>query len=443
MEFRDGLGRVAERHLYEEPDTFKARTAYSYDALGRLTGTIQGEAINTLNPATHIAHTYDTLGRKTRVVDPDSGEWNYHYDAVGNLRVQDDPKSGQHIQFCYDNEDRMTRSCQVNGDFTGTLLSCSGACPGERITYAYYTTAATGQDRLGRLSSVTDASGSSSFEQYDLRGRLLRDTKVVAPGGGFATTSATTQYAYDAADHLTSLTYPDGEVVHYFYDGTGQLRRVRSATHQVDYLADLTYDHFGRPRVITHGNGTADTRAYHDKTKNYRLASIDTKRGADKWLDFRYTAYSPQGLLTQLTDSGPKGAGNDMDNSAAFTYDGLGRLTRLSMPKLGIPFTYAYDYLGNMIEKEQRLFSYSPTRPHTLVSIGSASFTHDRNGNRESNGGHTPTTTITAIASSPSILPATPSSSATTTADGGSRRSSMGPPLLSTTATSWRRPEAG
>ena len=46
-----------------------------------------------------VAMTYDTLGRKIGMNDPDMGAWGYAYDAAGRLIAQTDAK-GQTIALC-------------------------------------------------------------------------------------------------------------------------------------------------------------------------------------------------------------------------------------------------------------------------------------------------------------------------------------------------------
>ena len=384
VEIRDALGRVTEKRLYEE-DSFKTRTVYTQDELGRLLTTRQGGSETTLNENTRITLAYDTLGHKTQMTDPNSGTWRYGYDAVGNLRYQDDPKANQHVQFCYDALNRVTRECPIASDYVA-LSSCGSAqsCTAEKVEYAYDSAVPAVPYGLGRLTRVDDGSGRTAFEQYDVRGRLRQVTKEVDPyGDGQNVTSATTGFVYDLADHLTELTYPDGEVVRYQYDAAGQVVKVSSVTHQQDYLTSLTYDVFGRPRTLTHANGTIDARTYGGASAGYRLARIATSAGSALRLSYGYASYSPLGRLRQLTDDGPKGAGNIMDASATFTYDGLGRLAQAAGPQLGTR-TYQHDYLGNMTQKDGVLLTYSTTKPHTLSQINGsgAGISHDTNGNR-------------------------------------------------------------
>lgn len=90
-EKRDALGRTVEKLLYEEPNTLKAGTKYTYDELGRLIETMQWNGRG-WNVNTKIRIADDTLGRKVSMTDPDSGYWEYHYDLAGNLIYQNDPR---------------------------------------------------------------------------------------------------------------------------------------------------------------------------------------------------------------------------------------------------------------------------------------------------------------------------------------------------------------
>jgi len=165
----DGLGRAASittadgsvsRHFYsrdtttglqlhDSVDPNRHRMQHRYDTLGRLVQVVEvtgncgqwvyscGGAFTTAwaaGPTTTYAYTpldlldtvadaknnetdldYDSLGRKTRTVDPDMGTWYYDYDANGNLVAQSD--AAQRVTtFSYDDLDRLTsRVAQGNG----------------------------------------------------------------------------------------------------------------------------------------------------------------------------------------------------------------------------------------------------------------------------------------------------------------------------------------
>ena len=78
-----------------------AETNYEYNVTDELT-----KVTDAANNLTTIS--YDELGRKTSMSDPDMGSWSYSYDAVGNLIEQTDAKS-QVIDFTYDKLNRLVR----------------------------------------------------------------------------------------------------------------------------------------------------------------------------------------------------------------------------------------------------------------------------------------------------------------------------------------------
>ena len=393
IEKRDAFGHTIEKQSYEQ-DTLKAKTQYTYDGAGRLLTTEQWDGTN-WNANTTIVVQYDSLGRKIQLDDPDSGTWRYGYDKVGNLIYQDDPKSAasipsspQSTQFAYDAINRVAAKYHMNADgYCPVYVQCP---PADLVEYHY--------DEgpvpypLDHLTRVLDQSGATFFDQYDVRGRLLQQTKQIDAAG--RRTSAVTRYQYDVADHLTQITYPDGEVVRHGYNLAGQIVSLRNTKSTPTwYLNNLTYDVFGRPRVITHGNGTTDTRTYGTgPNTNYRLASIAAKRGTTTLLDYRYSSYSATGQIKNIDDyrTGSKCTSGVLCGTMTLTYDGLGRLTQASGPNLPTQNTYQYNALGNIILKEGTTLTYGdPLKPHTLTAINGSAVSHDANGNRMGKPGQT------------------------------------------------------
>jgi len=315
VERRDALGRTIERLAYEG-SVLQARTAYAFDAQNRLVSTTQGDA-GGWNANTAVTATYDTLGRKVRTVDPDSGTSRYRYDRAGALIMQDDPTANRHLEFCYDGMGRITKKRYVAAElYDGDC----GANSSEQVTYAYTLTL----NGLGRPLSIVDQTGQTVFNQYNVRGQVLTERRIMNG------VTAETQYSYDSAGKLFGMLYPDNESVLYGYGLVGRPNSLRSAAaNGPTYLQSVTYDVFGRPLRVTHGNGTSDERTYHDASESYRLARIHSRRGAATTLfNFGYPSYTRTGLLESISDDGWQ-AGVDppaMTARATFVYDGLGRL---------------------------------------------------------------------------------------------------------------------
>lgn len=81
------------------------------------------------------------------------------------------------------------------------------------VTITYNYDEAAGTNGIGRLTSVTDSSGSSRF-YYNNMGGVRRTDKVVDG------VTYTTQAGYDILGRVSSITYPDNSVVNYAYTGS-------------------------------------------------------------------------------------------------------------------------------------------------------------------------------------------------------------------------------
>src|SRR5260221_14372383 len=88
------------------------------------------------------------------------------------------------------------------------------ADPAENVTYRYDEAAA--GFGIGRLTSVSDSSGSTAYV-YDARGNVAQETHIVS-GQSYVTANA-----YDLANHVVQITYPSGRIVSYTRDAMGRI----------------------------------------------------------------------------------------------------------------------------------------------------------------------------------------------------------------------------
>jgi YD repeat-containing protein len=102
-----------------------------------------------------------------------------------------------------------------------------------------------GPGARGRLTKVTDPSGSTSWA-YDLQGRVT--SKIQTVGTAPAARTFTTLYGYTAG-LLTSITYPSGRVVTLGHDLQGQATSL--AVDASPVLAGGQYFPFGGVRCPT------------------------------------------------------------------------------------------------------------------------------------------------------------------------------------------------
>ncbi len=374
----DPRGNVVARRSYAD-GALAVTVQQALDGTGRLRHVWQ-------NGVLVKSYDYDSLGRRTVMVDADSGTWRYGYDSVGNLRWQDDPTPGRHVQTCYDALDRPVRRCTVAGDFA-SLQSCTSAtvCTDpERATFGYDTFGI--PNALGRRTWAADGSGRTDITAYDARGRRLQVRKTIEVDG--VAGEARFAYAYDANDRVISITYPDGEQVRTEYDDGGQPIALYNSANTF-YVTDARYDLLGRPTLVRHANGVADTRTYGGPEVQHRLRALRSAAPGATLLDLRYPSYSPRGLLRQIVDDrDPSGA---RSNALALQYDALGRLTVADSAHDPADRTLAYDGMGNLVRLGDRVLAYGASaRPHQLTAVtvgGSTSaVAHDANGNRAGKG---------------------------------------------------------
>ncbi len=393
----DGMGNVTQSTIEDAAGSIQQQQNMLYDELGRLIQTI-GSASTT---ATTVA--YDNLGNPTSTVDGRSKTWSgsfdqlnrlttatnpenqsvtYGYDSLDNLvdhkdarnlettRVVDgfgdvigetSPDRGT-LTYWYDNNGNMTKRIDGDGVETDFTYDAAGrptteafpASTAENITFTYDATAS-GNNGVGRLTSVSEQSGSSAFN-FDARGRMTKNEKVIQ-GQTYDVT-----YGYDANDDVTQITLPSGRVVTFARDADGLVTGVTtkaSATAAPSTLAaSIAYAPFGPLTSLTYGNGLVLTKTYNT---NYWLTRIQVTGAATPTFDIGYQRFD-DGTLSEMDDNAATGRSVTMSSSDS------GRLTSATGP-WGAE-TYAWDANGN---RTQDNLTVGGTTTSTNAIVDSAS----------------------------------------------------------------------
>ncbi len=184
-------------------------------------------------------------------------------------------------------------------------------------------------------------------------------------------------------NRVTSLTYPDNEVVNYTYDPAGNLKTVSN------YVTDTTYTPLGQRDVMTLGNGVVTD--YNYDPNHFRLSQIYTTKTSTVHQNLNF-AYDAVGNVLCVTD-GSNGA-----NTQSFSYDHLNRLVGAHLGSCNpgtYEMTYSYNEIGNMTSNSQvGSYTYpasgaSSVRPHAVTSAGPNTYAYDANGNMVSGAGRT------------------------------------------------------
>jgi YD repeat-containing protein len=140
----------------------------------------------------------------------------------------------------------------VETDFTydaaaRVLTKTFPAASSENVAFTYDATAG-GNKGVGRLTSLTDQSGSDAL-LYDAQGRATTDTRVIGAN------SYATAYTYDAAGHVLTETYPSGRIVTYSRDTLGRVSGVttkqNAGASPVTVGSSVTYEPFGPLDAMT------------------------------------------------------------------------------------------------------------------------------------------------------------------------------------------------
>lgn len=308
----------------------EAQTTTQYDALNRVSKIIDAEAgettfsydaqdnLKTVTDArgNTTTYDYDGLGNLLSLTSPDTGTTTYLYDDAGN-RIQQTDARGVVVNYAYDALNRLTKVTHPSDDKLD-------------ITYTYDE----GDSAIGRVSEITDNSGSIAY-QYDYLGRI---TAQINTRSGF---ESTVRYTYQG-DKLSTITYPSGRIVQYSYDGEGRISDVStkasaSATAQA-LMSEITYAPYGPALSWEVGNGLQLNQSYD---LDYRLTQIQLS--ASDALMHRIYDYDLANNIKQIDDQ------LDETKTQDLTYDLVNRLVFADGSYGSI--TYEYDAVGNRTKR--------------------------------------------------------------------------------------------
>lgn len=346
----DELGRLLKETLgpsrtttygYDKVDNIKqvasARaytTTAAFDPLNRLISTVAPDAGSSSTG-------YDALDNVTSYTDPVSVQTTFVRDGFGDVLQEVSPDRGTSTYY-YNQAGEMTASVDGRGqrvDYTRDVLGrVTSKTPvghsSEAVAYTWDTPGLTGSYGVGHLSSLTDATGTTSFA-YDHRGNMIDKRQTISSA---ATDLA---YVYDLADRIIQTRYPSGRLVAYDRDSKGRVTQVRtkesaSAPSWTTLASSITYDPWGSLTAAQFGNGLSLAETWADG----RLAAkrlYNTSSGANlSALAYIYDSDDNIGVIRDLVDD---------TNSMYYGYDGNQRMVFASLPvssATGNSGTYSY-----------------------------------------------------------------------------------------------------
>ena len=363
----DALGNETETHVSGSGRTLKSIqfdgteqivTQFTYDGIGRLVEVLDADTNVTVSE-------YDMGDRRVRVTHPASGETTFTYDALGNVLTRQTANlrdSALFIEYGYDR---------------GRLISVNYPEHPENNVRYYYGGANDQDNAKGRLCLRLDATGGEQYG-YDNMGNVKETVRTVTvPNEDVGTFK--TEFEYDSFGKLLSLTYPDGEKVCYWYDGSGQLTEVyvKERKNGYRYVEEIGYDKFGDRVYMRYGNGAETEYAYNDEMRRLDSLSLASPHTTLK----RIYGYDAVGNILSVTNSGT-GLLHNSPVSHTYVYDNLYRLTEAhgttGSAQTGYDLSMSYDNMYRITGKTQGIRQTGIQFAGTLNAGYDLAYSYDR-----------------------------------------------------------------
>ncbi|MBN8887803.1 MAG: RHS repeat protein [Rudaea sp.] len=365
-------------------------TENQYDALSRLTKTLQDHAGTGTTKDTATQYAYDARDNLRSVTDPDGLVTSYTYDGLNNLSALQSPDTGA-SGYTYDATGNRSGQTDARGvtstysyDALNRLTGIGYPTTSLNVSYSYdqanTTTGCASSYPQGRLTTITDSSGSTVY-CYDRRGNVT--SKKQTANGVVSTVS----YAYTVADRVQSITYPSGAIVGYARNALGQITAITyqaNATASAQNLvASASYLPFGPLSQIGFGNGRSLSKTYD---QDYAIDKVVSSDPNGLIVD---ATVDPLGNLVNASSSV-----NANPPTQSYQYDALYRLTTSqtgATPPSPLE-SYAYSKTGDRTSAALNggaATAYAYTAgTHRLQSVGTNARSYDANGNTTSTNGN-------------------------------------------------------
>ncbi len=380
-------GYDANGNSVQWKDGLNVQAQQTYDPLNRLVKTIQdytGTDAETGNATTEYG--YDARDNLHTVTDPDNLTTTYTYDGLGNLTDLDSPDTG-HTDYAYDragNRISQTDNRGVTSSYTydalGRLIGIAYPTSALDVAFAYdqgnTTTGCVASTPLGRLTRMTDATGSTTY-CYDKRGNVTRKTQVTAG------TTLTVAYSHTFADRIATITYPSGGIATYGYDSAGRTLTLswksNALATPITVVSGISYYPFGPPHVLTYGNGRTLTKTYD---QDYAIDSVESSAFGGLVLDFG------RDVMANITSASSALGTTPPDRQ--YVYDKLYRLTRVNDATGAMLEDYDYNKTGDRTLKQfagqaAQVYTYL-NGTHQLGTVDGVNRSYDDNGNTTDRG---------------------------------------------------------
>ncbi|MGO4220776.1 Ig-like domain-containing protein [Lysobacter sp. TAF61] len=351
-------------------------TAKATDNLGLSTTSIAA-AVTVTAPAGNLSVTrsyvYDSYERPCKTIEPETGATIVDYDGASNVAWS---VQGSSLTSATCDRGSVPGSAKITRSYDARNRVLSMLTPGAAadIVTTYF------PDGAVATISANNPGVGPVINRYSYNKRRMLVTESVEEAS--PSLLFTTNYAYNPNGHLSSLQYPDLEVVGYSPNALGQPRQVGA------YATGISYYPNGAIYQFTYGNGVL-----HTMTQNARQLPARSRDayGSTVVLDDSYI-FDKNGNVSDITDQAQGGL-----TTRGMSYDSRDRLQVAVAPGLWGDAAFVYDGVDNLVKVDQgsRHYRYSYSSNQRLAQINDPNgvpqvvLGYDANGNVNSKNGQT------------------------------------------------------
>lgn len=338
-------------------DSANGTVNYAYDATGNLTSVIGVDNVI-------IETTFDKLGRKVAMKDPNKGNWTYKYNALGEL-VEQTSSRAHKTQFYRDSLGRTTKRVVSGGDLTeneetrysfnghlpaGTCFWKGNSCEADKpnTSYAY--------DDFGRpITVITKLDGEPYVQQttYDQFGRVFQQ--------------------YDATGDFFGIRH------HYNAQGYAYKQveaRYSAANDAKVYYEVKDMDAFGNVIHFEQNDGKVTTHKAFDANTGF-ATGIQANNG----FLFQDNVYQFDGIGNLRSRSRMALDAGYTHRKETFAYDNLNRLTNASGISHSVDVSYYANgnikYKSDLNNAAGNYYCYRTDMPHAVSGLGAQGCSND------------------------------------------------------------------
>ena len=296
--------------------------------------------------------TFDVNRKLVSNTTPDSGTELFNWSASGKLLKH--TANDVINEYKYDVQDRVVSRTRTQGKFVRDILYTWGD-------------SVTGFFNKGLITSITDGAVSTSLN-YDINSNIVNKGWTTNNGKNVFT------YGYLPGGFPLDVTYPDGSVVSYTYNKSGEINSFQykdSGTGAVDPEKSVRFSEFGidsKPGTINLGSKVTLVNTVDGWGRS--ISSTATNEAKD--INYILYTWDDTGNIISQT------RGTDV---TSYTYDVLERLVRSKNARRDL--FYKYDENSNLLQNGANTFVMQPASNRLatgLVGGKKITFKYDKEG---------------------------------------------------------------